>query len=274
MAEFAALPLFTDAYLADTDHLTDVEHGRYLRLLILMWRSPECRIPNDDEWIARRFKRTVEEVEKQFRPLIAEFIQTDGNWLFQKRLQKEWKYCQKKRKTQSDIAKSRWKNKKPDAGADAKNSVAALPPTLPTPTPPKETRSKERVQEARKPRPVAALIPEGFDLDEVRLAFATERGFDPSRTRTMFDAFSNHHRAKGSRMIDWTAAWRTWVLNEIKFKGPPQQTMYPAPRGGIPSGVGTGPRGRKTLADLKREGEAELREIQERGGLFDNEIDI
>lgn len=273
MAEFAALPLFTDAYIADTDHLTDVEHGRYLRLLILMWRSPQCRIPNDNEWIARRFKRTVDEVEKDFRPIIAEFIQTDGNWLFQKRLQKEWEYCQRKRKAQSGNAKSRWGNKKQDAKPHAKVESLAMPPTLPTPTPTDKTRPKGRVSAARKPRATPSRIPENFDLDEDRMMFAVQRGFEPSRARILFEAFSNHHRAKGTTMLDWSAAWRTWVLNEIKFKGPPQHTTYGAPR--VING-NTGPRGRKSLSDIKREGEERLRQMENRGGLFehDHEIDL
>lgn len=56
--------------------------------------------------------------------------------------------------------------------------------------------------------------------------------------------------------------------DDVRETVPQVNGSAPAP------GMGTGPRGRKTLADLKREGEAELREIQQRGGLFDNEIDI
>jgi hypothetical protein len=44
LAEFPALPLFTDAILADTAHLSHEEFGAYMRILILMWRTPECRI--------------------------------------------------------------------------------------------------------------------------------------------------------------------------------------------------------------------------------------
>jgi uncharacterized protein YdaU (DUF1376 family) len=106
------LPLFTDAYLADTEHLTDAENGIYLKILMVMWRNPECRIPNDNNWIARRLRRTIAEVEKDVLPIIAEFCQRDGNWIVQKRLQKEWKWCAEKRKKNSASAKTMWANKK------------------------------------------------------------------------------------------------------------------------------------------------------------------
>ena len=54
MAEFPALPLFTDAVIADCNHLTDEEFGAYMRILIVMWRSPGCKIPFADAWLMRR----------------------------------------------------------------------------------------------------------------------------------------------------------------------------------------------------------------------------
>ena len=47
MAEYPSLPIFTDAYLGDTTHLTLEEHGAYLKLLMIAWRSPDCDLPND-----------------------------------------------------------------------------------------------------------------------------------------------------------------------------------------------------------------------------------
>ena len=80
MAEFPALPLFTDAYLADTRHLTTEEHGAYLLLLICAWRSRGCALKDDDKTLARiaglsptRWRR--------LKPALVDFFQIeDGLW--------------------------------------------------------------------------------------------------------------------------------------------------------------------------------------------------
>jgi len=53
MAEYPSLPLFTDAYLSDTRHLTTLQHGAYLLMLMTAWRSPDCCLPDDDIFLAR-----------------------------------------------------------------------------------------------------------------------------------------------------------------------------------------------------------------------------
>lgn len=112
MAEFPYMPLWTDAYLADCGHLSDAENGRYLTLLMAIWRAPHQRLPNDDKWLARRFSRTEDQVQNELRPLIEEFCQNDGNWITQKRLTKEWKRVTKTHERQSASAKSRWMKEK------------------------------------------------------------------------------------------------------------------------------------------------------------------
>jgi uncharacterized protein YdaU (DUF1376 family) len=145
MADYPALPLWTDAYLADCGHLDDAEHGRYLLILMAMWRAPGQRLPNDDEWLARKFKRSVERVKSELRPLIAEFCFSDGNWIKQKRLEKEFKYVKKQADQRSVAAKARWNKEKKNAGAhtDAPSARNAPTPT-PTPTPQQGSASHSR----------------------------------------------------------------------------------------------------------------------------------
>lgn len=138
MAQFPALPLFTDAYLADCGHLNDEEHGRYLLLLIAIWRAPGCRIPNDDTWLARHFRRSIDETEALFRPLIAEFCQTDGNWISQKRLRRERAYLEERSRKQSDRAKARWAHDNSASPGSTAPGIAGhgyTPTSTSTPTP-------------------------------------------------------------------------------------------------------------------------------------------
>jgi uncharacterized protein YdaU (DUF1376 family) len=78
------MPLFIDAYLADTTHFSAEEHGAYLLLLMAMWRR-NGRVPDNDKDLARiccvhpsRWSR----VKKRLIPLL---IQRDGE-LRQKKL--------------------------------------------------------------------------------------------------------------------------------------------------------------------------------------------
>lgn len=159
MADYPALPLWTDAYLADTDHLTLVEHGAYFRLLMLMWRSPSCRIPNDPNWIIRRLRIDLDTFENVVKPVIDEFCTSTGNWITQKRLSEEIEYLRENSKTQSARAKSRWKKEKgacrANAGGTSSADAQSMPPArtrhrsgnapTPTPTPtPQEELSLDR----------------------------------------------------------------------------------------------------------------------------------
>lgn len=133
------MPLFTDAITADCHHLNDSEFGLYMRILILIWRSPNCRIPNDESWITRKLNKPSE----SFMMLIKEFCISDGNFITQKRLLKEWNYISKTRKKNTASAKHRWNNEKDICKRNA-------PTPTPTPTPIKEERKKEKEKTIKK----------------------------------------------------------------------------------------------------------------------------
>lgn len=112
MAEFPALPVFTDALLADTEHLSDEEFGLYMRILILMWRTPRCRIPNDEKWLKKRLDRSdnapLFNQSNGLMETLREFCQCDGNWWTQKRLVKEYEYLTNQRDSQGKKSNDYW----------------------------------------------------------------------------------------------------------------------------------------------------------------------
>jgi uncharacterized protein YdaU (DUF1376 family) len=85
MAEFPAMPLWTDAYIGDTLHLTLEQHGAYLKLLMIAWRTPDCSIPDDDALIARMLSVTPARWAK-LRPVVLSFWRLEGGRFTQKKL--------------------------------------------------------------------------------------------------------------------------------------------------------------------------------------------
>ena len=77
MAEFVALPIWTDAYLGDTTHLTTIEHGAYLLLLFTAWRSKKCKLPDDDVLLARYAKLTKAQWGR-IRPILEPFFDVEN----------------------------------------------------------------------------------------------------------------------------------------------------------------------------------------------------
>ncbi len=59
-------------------------------------------------------------------------------------------------------------------------------------------------------------IPDDFVVDERMRMWASEHVPDTD-WRMETQQFCDYHRAKGSTMKDWTAAWRTWMRNSQKW---------------------------------------------------------
>jgi uncharacterized protein YdaU (DUF1376 family) len=132
MAEFPALPLWTDAFVADTIHLSTEEIGAYMLLLFTAWRRPGCDLPDDDKFLAS-ICRCDGRKWRHLRPVMLQFHTVDnGRWI-QKRLQKERKYVDDLSKTQRENSLRRW-NKNKDI-----TLATAMPPQShgnpPTPIP-------------------------------------------------------------------------------------------------------------------------------------------
>lgn len=69
------MPLYVADYLADTGHLSTVEHGAYILLIMHYWQNEG--LPIEDEKLARIVRLTLKEWRK-IRATIADFF--DKNW--------------------------------------------------------------------------------------------------------------------------------------------------------------------------------------------------
>ncbi|MBV1901071.1 MAG: DUF1376 domain-containing protein [Kordiimonadaceae bacterium] len=121
MAEFPSLPLFTDAYLADTLHLTTEEHGAYLLLLMCAWRTRGCSLRDDDKMLARIAGVSLSKW-RRMRPGLVEFFSIDNGHWHQKKLSHVYETVSKK------VARNR-ANGALGGKAKAKRKTSAAPLT-------------------------------------------------------------------------------------------------------------------------------------------------
>lgn len=106
----AHIPLFPDAYLRDTTHLTTEEHGAYFLLLMAAWGNEDCSLPNDEKRLAALVKMPIARW-RRISANVLEFWTIDKGRITQKRLRKEWDYVQARREKRRDAAQSRWGSK-------------------------------------------------------------------------------------------------------------------------------------------------------------------
>lgn len=109
-----------------------------------------------------------------------------------------------------------------------------------------DKRREEEEEESKKKKPVTSTptpsapgkatkvaLPEGFphlDAKNAAIMYWQKKG-RPDLAATVddqADQFRDHHTAHGGKMIDWGAAWRTWVRNALEMTRPPRPGQAPA----------------------------------------------
>lgn len=132
MAEFPAMPFMTDAYLGDTMHLSLEEHGAYLKLLFIAWRTPSCLLPKDDARIATMLGITKGKWKK-LKPTILAFWTETEHGFEQKKLKKIREKVREKSNKNRESAARRWDGKslKNNDAKDANADANAMPDVVP-----------------------------------------------------------------------------------------------------------------------------------------------
>lgn len=213
MAEFPALTLWTDAYLGDTRHLSQAEHGGYLLLLMTAWRSEDCSLPDDNVLLAKWAGCDRRTWARQ-QPIIMAFWTRgeDGRWR-QKRLYAEWLY-------QRDLS-----NKRAEAGRES-GRVRLLSKAL------KDiergrTKQQANGEQTRTPSPSPSPIPKHSPSESVgaleksarkRLDSVTDeirkwavQNAPAANVDHEFGAYKDWLAAKGVVHKDQHAGFRNWL---------------------------------------------------------------
>jgi uncharacterized protein YdaU (DUF1376 family) len=214
MADFPALPVWTDAYLADTRHLSTLEHGAYFLLMMEAWRRPTCSLPDDDVMLARLAGLDAA-TWSTVKPVVMEMWKLDRRrkvWT-QKRLSQEREYVSEKSRSQRDKALKRWKKgEKSDATALPERCPADAPTPTPTPIVKEEPKGSSKTSGSRGTR-----LPDDWTLPADWADWASrDRGWPPDAIQSEADLFRDYWCAKPGRdgtKTDWLATWRNWCRN-------------------------------------------------------------
>lgn len=238
MAEFPALPLWTDAFLADTTHLDTRGVGAYLLLLFAAWRAPDCDLPDDDKLLARMARLSLREWRQIGPSIRAFFAVNEQGRLIQKRLLKERFRVRDVSIRAKRAADAKWLKTKnsgyadaypehmPDGcGTDATISITKdSTPFLTTTesllfkseslTESEATRENSRAAPARGTR-----LPKDWFPSQALVSFAERLGLNAETTADTFrDHWIAQPGAKGVK-TDWPATWRNWCRRQPAMRG-------------------------------------------------------
>jgi len=177
----AAIPLFGDAYLADTTHLTTEEHGAYLLLIMAAWRQDDCALPLDDRKLARIVGLSMRKWIA-IRPTILEFWTVESGRIYQRRLSKERAYVDQKSESNRKNAVARW-----DAQAIENKQTTPMPPQCQTdapPPPPPQERKEPKGSSASGDAPLAVdEVLEGWNILAAKHGLSQVRKLTDQRRR-------------------------------------------------------------------------------------------
>lgn len=263
MAEFPALPLFTDAYLADTRHLNTIQHGAYLLMLMTAWRSGGCCLLDDDNYLAR-----ITGLDKRTwvanKAILMSFwhLNDEQKWQ-QRRLMDERNYVEQLRNKNAAAGRA-------SALKRLNRGSTTVQPKLnetSTPTPiPTQVRKKDTTYLSKEKR--GSRIPDDFEPDASCHQLAEKLLLTNQDCQGALENFIDYWKAipaaKGVK-LDWQATFRNQLRHVSKQKGKANGTNQPYHK---PGTVADGfAKVRAVIA------EAERRE-NESGGTFGQEDDV
>jgi uncharacterized protein YdaU (DUF1376 family) len=219
VSQAPSMPMYWDAYLADTTHLTTEEHGAYMLLIAAMWRR-NGSVPDDDKDNARILGLSPakwRKVKARLTSTISGF-RVEFGMITQEKVQKTWKITQEKidkNRLNGAMGGRAASSKNNDLGqADAANSQErnlSIPEPEPEPEPYKEKRDTKV-----SPKKRATRLPADWVLSRACGEWAVGEGYSIEAIRIEAEKFKDYWigvgGTKGTK-LDWPATWRNWIRN-------------------------------------------------------------
>jgi uncharacterized protein YdaU (DUF1376 family) len=190
-------------FLRDTSSLSPRDSYIYLRLIWLYYES-EKPLPDDLEVLA--YKVGVRGEEQLISLLLRTFFRYDPDLKSHthQRIDTEIAKYQRKANSARQANQTRWASEA-DLKSDTKSDARQIATNNQEPRTTNQEPSTNVVAPKRRKQ-----LPDDFYPDATGLNAAGQKGVDVA---VELQKFRDYHASKGSVMLDWQAAWRTWVGN-------------------------------------------------------------
>lgn len=226
MAEYPFLPICTDAYLADTLHLSAAQHGAYFKLLMVAWRTSECALPDDDAKLAKWASMDKRAWLANKATVMAFWeLGADGHWR-QGRLTDERNYVAETSRKNAKNARARWMKTKGSDNATALPDVSQTDAPTPTPTVEEPKGSSRREKKPGRAKRENQICPDDWQPSERVVLDFKNKGWSEQAVAYQIGRMRNWSKSEGKAKKDWDAAARNWLDGAIEKK----QAWQPDPR--------------------------------------------
>lgn len=219
-------------YAKDTPHLPMIEHGAY-GLLLDYYYATERPLPAELEAILRVCRAITKAEQNAVRSVVDQFFPVAADGLrHNKRADAEIAKAGVQREINRVTGKRGGRPKKTESvsKSDSERQTESVSKVEPNRNPSQTPDSRLQINP---PTPLAVAkgvnghgkrrrtpktpCPETIELSDEMYDWANGKGLNDEQVAHETEAMLAYHTAKGNEWTDWQAAWRTWMLNAVKF---------------------------------------------------------